>query len=226
MKYIVTGTNSGLGKFLHETIPNSLGINRNNLSSVISKIHSNDVIVHCAFNKTNNITNYYDYLEDNIFLTKKLLELGNRIIYISSVDTYKQNNVYTMFKKFGESIICKNSNNLVIRCPVLLGKYMKPNHLIKLRNNDTLTLCGTSSFNYITYNDVFKFITTTSLNGICDLISRDNVKLNDIKELFNSKTILGNYKYETTNQFDNPVYTGHTSLMTIKNYFKLIEENA
>lgn len=225
MKYIVTGINSGLGKFLHEIIPNSLGIDRNNLSSVLSKINSNDIIVHCAFNKTNNITNYYDYLEDNIFLTKKLLELGNRIIYISSIDTYKQNNVYTMFKKFGESIICKNSNNLVIRCPVLLGKYMKPNHLIKLRDNDdTLTLCGTSSFNYITYNDVFKFITTTSLNGICDLISRDNVELNDIKELFNSKTVLGNYKYETTNQFDNPMYTSRTSLMTVKNYFKLIKE--
>ena len=85
MKYIVTGIDGGLGKYLYETIPNSLGINRNNLNSILSKIDTDDIIIHCAFNKTNKIANYYSYLEDNIFLTKQLLELGNRIIYISSI---------------------------------------------------------------------------------------------------------------------------------------------
>ena len=225
MKYIVTGIKGGLGKFLHENVPNSLGIDRNNLTSILSQIEPDDIIIHCAFNKTNNITNYYSYLEDTIFLTKQLLELGNRIIYISSVDVYMQDNTYSMFKKFGESIIRKNNNNLIIRCPLFLGKYMKTNHLTKLRDGaQILTLHGNSSFNYITYEDVFKFITTTSLKGVCDLISKDNVELNTIKQLFNAKTVLGDYKYETTNQFDNPIYTGRTSLETVKNYFKLIKD--
>ena len=94
MKYIVTGISSGLGKYLYENIPNSIGIDRNNYHSVIDKIKPKDKIIHCAFNKTNDVKDYYGYLEDNIFLTQRLSELGNKLTYISSIDVYLQENLY------------------------------------------------------------------------------------------------------------------------------------
>lgn len=221
MKYIITGINSGLGKYLYENIPNSLGINRKNLLSVISRINADDVIVHCAFNKKMNIDDHYSYLNDNIFLTQKLLELSNRMIYISSVDIYKQENTYALFKKFAESIVSKYDNSLIVRCPFLLGKYMNTNHLSKIKENiQCIGLCRTSTFNYINYDDVLNFVTTTELKGICDLVSKGNVVLNDIKKFFNSTTVLGTYRYETTNHFDNPIYTGRSSIQTIEEYYK------
>ena len=114
MKYIVTGINSGLGKYLYENIPNSLGIDRDNLYSTLQQIKSDDVIIHCAFNKTNDIQDYYSYLEDNIFLTQQLASLNNRMIYISSIDVYHQDNMYSLFKKFGESIVSRRPNNLIL----------------------------------------------------------------------------------------------------------------
>mgnify|MGYP003135438405 FL=1 len=140
MKYIVTGINGGLGKYLYENIPNSLGIDRTNLNLVSSRIEKDDVIVHCAFNKSNEPIDLNGYLEDNIFLTKKLLKLGNRMIYISSIDVYLQNNLYAQFKKFGEALVSSYPNNLILRCPALVGEHMKPNHLHKIMSNETIGL--------------------------------------------------------------------------------------
>ena len=97
MKYIITGIGSGLGKYLHKNIPNSVGMDRNNQHIVMTQIEPTDKIIHCAFNKTNDIKDYNGYLEDNIFLTQRLSELGNKLIYISSIDVYLQENLYSFF---------------------------------------------------------------------------------------------------------------------------------
>ena len=219
MKYIVTGINSGLGKYLHENIPNSLGIDRNNLDLILSQINTDDIIIHCAFNKTNDIKDHYDYLHDNIFLTKQLLELGNRMIYISSIDVYLQDNIYSLFKKFGESIVSRYPNTLILRCPALIGKYMKPNHLFKIKEGQDIGLSGSSTFNYILYSDVLDIISSKKI-GTYDLVSKQNVSLNTVKELFESNSKFGTYLYMTPNKFTNPIEIQRTSIETIKGYFK------
>ena len=68
---LITGINSGLGKYLYENLPNTVGLNRSTNFEAIKHIKY-DTIVHCAFNKEMQITDYKKYLEDNILLTQKL----------------------------------------------------------------------------------------------------------------------------------------------------------
>ena len=80
-RFLVTGVNSGLGKYLYENLPNSLGLNRDNFNLI--KNEEYDTIIHCAFNKENIITDYEKYLDDNIFLTQRLKKLNyKKFVYI------------------------------------------------------------------------------------------------------------------------------------------------
>ena len=140
-KFLITGTGSGLGKYLYENIPNTIGLNRNNFAEI--KTQSYDTIIHCAFNKENDITDYKKYLDDNIFLTQQLKTLNyKKFVYISTIDIYQDfNNSYIQFKKFSESML--NSTDLILRCSMMLGNTMKPNHVTKIKTNtDSISLSG------------------------------------------------------------------------------------
>ena len=84
-KILITGTTSGLGKYLYENIPNSISLNRKD-----TFIDNNfDVIIHNAFSpqgaNKNDIKDYYKYINDNILLTKKLVDIKpKKFIYIST----------------------------------------------------------------------------------------------------------------------------------------------
>ncbi len=71
MKVLVTGTGSGLGKYLFEEIG---GIPYNRQTSQVTfeqyKSQGVDIIIHAAFNSTKEITsdNITEYIKDNIFL--------------------------------------------------------------------------------------------------------------------------------------------------------------
>ena len=51
MKILVTGGNSGLGKYITSTIPGCLNLTRDNRQSLITKLKEEgvDLIIHCAF---------------------------------------------------------------------------------------------------------------------------------------------------------------------------------
>lgn len=207
-KYLITGTNSGLGKFLHENIPNSDGLHRNNFNEI--KNNSYDVIVNCAFNKELEISNYKQYLNDNILLNLNLKKIKHqKYVYISSIDVYSESkNNYSEFKKFSEALM--SEDDLILRCSVLLGKYMKPNHVIKIKNNsESITLSKESTFNYISYDDIFKFISNLNINsfsGVIDFVSNNFMNLEEVVQFYDSKTQLGNYKYNSDYIFSNPIY--------------------
>lgn len=224
MKYLVTGIKSGLGKYLFDNLLNSDGLHRNNFDEI--SLNKYDVIIHCAFNKKNNLTDdeYYKYLDDNIFLTQRLLNLSyKKFIYISSVDVYSNNNMYSMFKKFTESIIIQKENVVILRLPVLLGNEMKPNHLFKMFNNDKISLSERSTFNYILYSDLLNIILNYKFSDkIYDIIASDTISLSYIADEFNVHPIFGKYIYNTPNNFINPLFTNKTSIETIKEF---IDEN-
>ena len=102
---LITGINSGLGKYLYESLSHSVGLNRSTNFETIKHIEY-DTIIHCAFNKENNISDYKKYLDDNIFLTQRLKKLKyKKFVYISSVDVYqKTKNLYSHFKVFSETL--------------------------------------------------------------------------------------------------------------------------
>jgi len=225
-KFLITGIGSGLGKYLYNTIPDSLGLDRNNFNLI--KHEDYDVIIHCAFNKENIITDHKKYLDDNIFLTQRLKTLNySKFVYISTVDVYQENpTTYAMFKKFSETLM--DSNDLILRCSMMLGDTMKPNHTNKLKNNEkSIGLSGESVFNYILMEDLVEFFISDDYKkykGIVDFISKDLVKLKDVKKYFNSTTELGNHIYENNLDFVNPIFIlnekyNKSSLNNLEQYY-------
>jgi hypothetical protein len=226
-KFLVTGIGSGLGKYLYNTIPGSLGLNRKNFNLI--KNEDFEVIIHCAFNKENVITNYKTYLDDNIFLTQRLKNLNySKFVYISTVDVYQENpTMYAHFKRFSETLL--NNNDLILRCPMMLGDTMKPNHATKLKDNiESLGLSGESKFNYLLMSDLAEFFISEDYKqhkGVINFVANGLVKLEDVKQHFNSTTKLGEYVYENNLEFSNPIFKlnekyNKSSLDNLKQYFK------
>jgi len=226
MKILITGVNSGLGKFLHERIPNSFGLDRNNFDSI--KDNQYDVIVHCAFNKENDITDYKKYIDDNIFLTQKLKNLKcQKFIYISSVDVYQENHTtYSLFKKLSESMMDKR--DLILRCPTLIGPTMKKNHIEKIKNNEIITLSDKSFFHYILMEDMLDFIMNFdiwNLTGNLDFVPNEGVELSKVKKYFKSKSLFGDYTYNSNYDYRRPIYElfnkfKNSSIKNLKRYYE------
>lgn len=220
-KYLITGASSGLGKYLHDNLG---GIPFNRLAPNVQKA---DVIIHCAFNRTRDVTsqNLYQYFSDNILLTQRLTTIPHKkFIYISTVDVYPEDNVkhseddvldvskvstlYGITKLIAESLVqAKCSNVLILRCATLLGKDSKENSLIKIINDEhpSLALSADSEFNYILHRSVFEFIQAAvkkDVRGIYNLASSENVSVSRVADLLNKKVNFGNFLY-TVGNVDN-----------------------
>ena len=210
--YLVTGINSGLGKYLFNNLDCGmvLGLDRNNFDQI--KDYDYDAVIHCAFNKSLKVEDHYRYLEDNIFLTQKLLQLKyKKFIYISTIDVYSSlPNIYGLFKIFSESMIKQRPGAVILRCSMMLGKDSKPNHITKLMDNvDEIGLSGESTFNYITYQDIARFVRSYSYScpeGTYDFVANSTIKISDAKTMIVSDTKLGNYIYQSPDSYLNPIY--------------------
>jgi nucleoside-diphosphate-sugar epimerase len=227
MKYLITGIKSGLGKYLYKNLPEAVGLDRNGFNLI--KDEDYDVIVHCAFNKTLDVEDHYQYLEDNIFLTQKLVNLNyKKFIYISTIDVYPtEPNLYGLFKRFAESIVEQKSNTTILRCSMILGKDTKPNHVTRLKENTPyIGLSGDSTFNYILNKDILSFIQSHSEkcpDGIIDFVSNDSLKLEITHQTLKSNTQLRQFIYNSDYTFSNPIYNiypefNKSSLDNLKQY--------
>lgn len=219
--YLITGSSSGLGKYLHDQLGGS-AFNRDG-----KNVTETGVIIHCAFNRAREVNSkgLYEYLSDNIFLTEKLTKIPHKkFIYLSSVDVYPKDNKkhledevidvnqvsgsYAITKLMSESIIQNLCHNfLILRCSTLLGRDSRENSLIKIikENNPTLTLSSESIFNFILHKDVLKFVKKAmeeNLQGIYNVSSSKNISLFEISELLGKKVNFGNYIYNV-GEIDN-----------------------
>lgn len=224
MKFLVTGTGSGLGKHLFE-IFGGISITRQN-SQEIEKIKEEgiDVIIHAAFNSSKDVnsSNFYSYLEDNIFLTRKLLKIPHKkFIFISSVDVYSKNGkkyngeevidinqvegIYALTKLISESLVKNQSANyLILRCSSMLGKYSRKNIILKIieENHPILTLSSQSQINCILHTNISDFIKIAlqkDLQGIYNLASSENIAISQIAYLLKKEVQFGNYVYNVGN---------------------------
>tara|TARA_B100000787_G_C16196907_1_gene301583 strand:+ start:1404 stop:2174 length:771 start_codon:yes stop_codon:yes gene_type:complete len=219
---VISGTSSGLGRYLKENL-NSYSYDRNgsNTSLPLSK---NNIIIHTAFNSSKVVSEkeILNYIDDNINLTKRILEVPHKkIIFISSVDVYPTNNkihkeedelllesnksIYSLSKLIAESIIRKKSSNYVIlRVSGMLGPYIRDNAFIKILKNSkcidykNLSLNQTSSFNYVLQSDILNLIKKLLKNndtGTYNLTSNKNINLERIATHLNSKINFGKYIY-------------------------------
>jgi len=209
MKYLITGINSGLGKFLYEEL-GGYGFNRKN-SNELLKINGVDTIVHCAYDKKEIIFNneILDYLDSSIFLTKKLLKIPHKkFVFLSTVNVYPQslkihkeseniniNNIPTIYgltKLICEEMV-KKTNSLIMRCPHILGKYSN-NNITKLINGGKLSLSEKSELNFIGYDHILNFILKDKC-GIYNMVASKNVKFGRLATVLNKKPKFGKHVY-------------------------------
>ena len=121
-KILITGTKSGLGKYIYENTPNSISLTRDSREDILNDEY--DLIIHCAFHsdRGDNIDDYYDYVDSNILLTDELVNLEHkRFVYISSLAVYDEGySSYKHTKLCAEAIVNKKANNpLILRVPAL-----------------------------------------------------------------------------------------------------------
>lgn len=252
-RMLVTGASSGLGKYLCDHF-GGVGFFRNSsLSDLMKVAHQQPfkVIIHAAFNPRQDIntTNLPGYLDDTIFLTKKLLEIPHQtFIFISSCDVYpkeselcqedqeielkKVDSIYGITKLISESLVKEQANNpLILRPTALLGECTRKNSLIRLltEKNAALTLSKKSTFNYVLHSDIAEFIERalhSQLTGIYNIASSKNVDLEEIAAMFHCAAHFGDYTYQT-GRIDNHKATAilpklsHTSLENVLSYQKL-----
>ena len=135
--FLITGTRSGFGKYVHEEF-GGFGLTRETKEEEIKNFREQgvDTIVHCAFNTHNSVSslNLPAYIDDNVFLTKKLIEIPhNKFIFISSIEVYPCNEkihseveelnvnqidtIYGTTKLISEGMVMEKScSPLIFRC--------------------------------------------------------------------------------------------------------------
>jgi nucleoside-diphosphate-sugar epimerase len=247
---LVTGSNSGLGKFCAQFF-NGIALNRQtNFAEIKQQAETKPyrAIIHCAFNAKPDIDSIklYDYLNDTVMLTQKLLQLPHeKFIFISSADVYPQTNdihsedenikldevrnIYGIAKLMSESLIQNEAKEpLVLRTTALLGEDARKNSLIKILTQEQvkLTLASVSSFNYILHQDVANFIEKAlaeKLTGIYNLAASTNVTLGEVCEHYQRQVEFGNYHYisgDISNKKASEIHQGFnkSSLDTIKQF--------
>ncbi|MEW6006658.1 MAG: NAD(P)-dependent oxidoreductase [bacterium] len=225
-KIFTTGVNSGIGKYIYNNI-GGIGLTRSTSDEDFEKIKRDgvDIIIHCAFNSKVNINSdsLYQYLEDNVLLTKKLLSIPHKkFIFFSTVDIYPKDNkyhsedetieinsicgIYGITKMISESIVRNFSKNYIILRPTaLLGLYSRKNTLIEILesiNNITINLSANSVFNFVLYSDILNFIKfsiNNDIKGIYNLSSSKNIVLSEIVKMLGKKVQFGNYIYNVGN---------------------------
>lgn len=238
---LITGTKKGIGRYLAEELE-KLGMyniitfsRKNSIKDVSNNVY--DVIIHCAFNSSNHVTNYVfgKYVDDNINLTLDLTKLKyRRFIYFSSIDVYpksdekeiykedtdfdlsKINNLYSYTKLLCEKLVAKNCDDyLILRPSMMLGKYMKKGNLYKLlyENDKVLSLTKDSTFNIIDYNFINVFIVKSikeNIRGIYNLVSKRNYTLEELCRINNidiNTVQFGKFKYITPNISGNKLFS-------------------
>jgi len=216
MKILITGTNSGLGQFLHSKIESDSYTRQTPLNDLMNNKY--DVVIHCAFNCKNNIAqgNLYNYINDNILLTDKIVNKiqSEKLVFISSVDVYPENtpkeentsiniddvkNIYGRCKLISEEIVKTKNNYLILRPSSILGTNKIPKNIHNLKNNIPLTLTKDSKLNYIDQELIYKVIseyiqTDTGKNETVNVSSHTAVYINELERHF-SNIQYGNYYY-------------------------------
>ena len=218
-KFLITGTNSGMGKYLHENLGGT-GLTRKNEIRILSSGERFDNIIHCAWNSSRDINseNLYPYILDNILLTEKLLQLPHKkFIFFSTVDVYprtkrvhKENEVialdkvagmYAITKLICESLIKNKAKNFLILRPTgLLGIYSKKGSLMKILSDEkpSITLTRDSEINCMLYTDILAFIRRVlekNIKGIYNIGSSRNITLEEAAELMKKNVSYGKFKY-------------------------------
>lgn len=229
---LLTGASSGLGKFLSNKFENIQTLTRDNkVGDIINSGIEFDTIIHCAASISHaswdEVT--YDYFDDNLMLTRNILEIPHeKFIHISSIDI-KRNSIYGTVKRISERIVASYTKNcLIIRPSGLIGNEMKTNTFKKIQLGQKIALTKNSLMNYVTYEDVYNLI-KLDLDGIVTLTASEHISMQEVSEIFKQNIEYGEIHYEIDiSEDDKKLRRGYnlevTSAEKIRNYLESYEE--
>ena len=223
MTILVAGYQGFIGKNIFEHLKKSYkvdGVTRNDI--LLDKNY--DVIVHCAATTPNNVKNNFDFIENNINYTKKLIDKykNSKFIFFSTRDIYGIPNVeiiyedtipynqsiYGMSKYLAEKLIEENINEYVIfRLPAVLGLKSSPTFITqladKLEANEQIILYDNNRFNSVVLIDDIKRLVDIYLKnkldiGLYNIASSKYITIKEIVDLlsFQLKISLSNIVYK------------------------------
>ena len=221
-RYLISGAKSGLGRHLVEHFgAAATPITRETDLDALATDAAQATIIHCAFNsgRPASPADTCRYIEDNLLLTERLLRLPhNRFVFVSTVDVYPRDDGprredreigldalqggYPVTKFLSEILVRERGRApLVLRPTAMLGRYARPNSLVRLLTDPTcrLTLSPDSRFNYIRHEDVAGFVDLAlahGLDGVYNLAARSNVRLGDVAAAHGRSPQFGSFVYD------------------------------
>lgn len=222
IRCLISGTKSGIGKFLSHELPKAERFDR---KAPISKYKKKDydIIIHCAYDGDllNGHKNLFNQSISNIKLVEDLCDIECKIfIFFSSVDVYPLNfdgnlsnfklgfgNYHTrhaFFKMIGESIVLsKIKNYLILRPTLMVGKDARLSTVTNIicGKKGPYSLTKTSRFNIITHDQIFFCIQAAlrrNKTGIINLFSDLEFSLEELaKQVKNENISWGKFEYKT-----------------------------
>jgi nucleoside-diphosphate-sugar epimerase len=214
---LITGTGSGLGKHLLETLGGKSWDRRETAPAE----RGCGVIVHSGWPARAPETSdgLAAYVESTLEFTRRMVEKPHeKFIFISTAEVYPLSghsgaedqpiaisavrNLYAHCKLMAEAIVRERARNvLILRSTGLLGPTARTNSLMRVLSEDgcALTLSAESRFYYILHRDVSAFIRVAierNLCGIYNVCSSQSITLGEVARRFGRTVNWGRFTYD------------------------------
>jgi nucleoside-diphosphate-sugar epimerase len=219
---LVTGVRSGLGHAVHQAL-GGIGFTRGMAldDPAILAAAPFDAIVHCAVNAAKSVSmkTAYGYMEDNLLLTQRLVDVPHRkFVFVSSLAVYppigraisEDEDVdllplagpYAFTKLFSDLYVQQRATEpLVLRTTTLLGPAIRPSTVSRaLTQRDCeLFLAPDSRYNFVMHEDIIDFIVQAmdrAVTGAFNLGSEGLVVLSSIVRQLGLSVRYGAHHYD------------------------------
>lgn len=220
--FLVTGVRNGLGNAVHRAL-GGIGFVRGMAPDdpVIRAAAPFDAIIHCAVNaaKYVSMTTAYGYMEDNLLLTQRLVDIPHRkFVFVSTlavypptgraisededVDLMPLTGPYAFTKLFSDLYVQERANEpLVLRTTTLLGPAIRPSTVMRaLTQRDCqLFLAPGSRYNFVMHDDIVDFIVQAmdrGVTGAFNIGSEGLVVLSSIVDQLELSVRYGEHHYD------------------------------
>jgi nucleoside-diphosphate-sugar epimerase len=219
---LVTGVRNGLGHAVHHAL-GGIGFVRGMAldDPVIRAAAPFDAIIHCAVNSAKYVSmaTAYGYMEDNLLLTQRLVDIPHRkFVFVSTlavypptgraisededVDLMALTGPYAFTKLFSDLYVQERANEpLVLRTTTLLGPAIRPSTVMRAltRRDCQLFLAPASRYNFVMHDDIVDFIVQAmdrGITGAFNIGSEGLVALSSIVDQLELSVRYGEHHYD------------------------------
>lgn len=202
--HLVTGARRGLGYAMHREL-GGVPFTRATMLDCLAPPYG--AIIHCAASPppTDLHGNVYGFVQDNLLLTQRLLEIPHdRFVYVSSIDVQipERAGLYASAKLFCEALVrAEGKRPLILRPTSLLGFPMRPSSIFRMLTEPdcSLFLAPQSRFNFVLHRDVCAFVEAAidgGVEGTFAIGSSASAGLGEIARRLELTPRFGRYTYD------------------------------